>query len=304
MQDETPTGPVRMTFTREGWLQPWARLRATESDERQRINELPEFEVLNKVGAVKPGAIVLATADVGAKQFPALVVQRFGHGRTAAITLGDLWRSGLPNEEMQRDLGKSWRQTIRWLVADVPRQVELHATQASDGSSGTALEVRVKDKQFQPMNNATVTVSVRPVGAGADTNKITLGAEPSAGESGVYQTTYVGRETGAYLAEAVVSDESGAELGRAQAAWSSDLAAEEFKSLKPNRALLEQLARNTGGRVLAPDDLEKFARQLRHEKVPVMETWTSPMWHRASVFLFALLCFAAEWGLRRWRGLA
>jgi hypothetical protein len=40
------------------------------------------------------------------------------------------------------------------------------------------------------------------------------------------------------------------------------------------------------------------------QSVPVMETWTSPMWHRASVFLFALCCFAAEWGLRRWRGLA
>lgn len=167
-----------------------------------------------------------------------------------------------------------------------------------------ALEVRAKDRQFQPMNNATVTLTVRPVGAGRDTNSIKLLAEPAAGESGVYQTTYIGRETGAYLAEAVVSDEAGAEIGRAQTAWSSDLAAEEFKSLKPNRALLEQLARNTGGRVLTPEDLEKFARQLPREKVPVMETWTSPIWHRASVFLFALLCFAAEWGLRRWRGLA
>ena len=48
----------------------------------------------------------------------------------------------------------------------------------------------------------------------------------------------------------------------------------------------------------------EFAKSLPHESVPVMETWTSPMWHRASVFLFALCCFAAEWGLRRWRGLA
>lgn len=304
LQDDKQTGPMRLSFTREGWLQPWARLRAIESEERQRLNELPEFGVLNKVSAVKPGATVVATAGDGARQFPALVVQRFGHGRTAAITIGDLWRSGLHNEEMQRDLGKTWRQTIRWLVADVPRAVELHATPATDGSSGTTIEVRVKDKQFQPLNNATVAVSVRAVGANTDTNTITLLAEPLAAESGAYQTAYVGRETAAYLAEAVVSDESGAELGRTQAAWSSDLAAQEFKSLKPNRALLEQLARNTGGRVLAPEDLEKFARQLRHEKVPIMETWTSPMWHRASVFLFALVCFAAEWGLRRWRGLA
>jgi hypothetical protein len=231
-------------------------------------------------------------------------VQRFGHGRAAAITIGDLWRSGLPSEEMQRDLGKTWRQTIRWLVADVPRRVELNSFDSEDGTSSVTLEARVKDPQFQPLNNATVTVFVRPVGSANETNFVKLVAEPLAAESGVYQTAYIGRETGAYLAEAVVADEAGAELGRAQAAWSSDLAADEFKSLKPNRALLEQLARSTGGRVLAPDALEKFARQLPHERVPVMETWTTPMWHRASVFLFALLCFAAEWGLRRWRGLA
>jgi hypothetical protein len=170
-----------------------------------------------------------------------------------------------------------------------------------------SLQARIKDKEFQPMNNATVSVFVRPVGysgAAAETNIIRLVAEPSAREPGAYETAYVARDTGAFLAEAVAADEAGAEIGRGAAAWSADPAAEEFKSLKPNRPLLEQLARTTGGRIIDPDDLEKFARQLPHEKVPIMETWTTPMWHRASVFLFALACFAAEWGLRRFRGLA
>src|SRR5258708_19530472 len=26
-------------------------------------------------------------------------------------------------------------------------------------------------------------------------------------------------------------------------------------------------------------------------------------WHQPAVFLFALLCFVAEWGVRRWKGL-
>jgi len=300
--DDKPPGPLHFDFTREGWLQPWARLRSTESDERQRLSELPEFEVLNKTGSVKPGAMVVATAsDAAGKQYPAVAVERFGRGRTAAITIGDLWRAGLQGEEMQRDLAKGWRQTARWLVADVPRRVEINPRTAGEGSR--VLEVRVKDKQFQPLNNANVTIAVRTLG-GNETNAVRLLAEPSAQESGLYEVAYADRETAAYLAEAVATDEAGAELGRAQAAWSSDLAAEEFRFLKPNHALLEQLARGTGGHVVAADDLERFARQLSHEKVPIMETWTSPMWHRTSVFLFALLCFAAEWGLRRWRGLA
>lgn len=299
-------GGLRLSFTREGWLQPWARLRNSESAERQRLGDLPEYQVLNRLRGVKPGAMVLATVSEGQAQYPALVVQRYGHGRTAAITIGDLWRGGLQNEEMARDLGKQWRQTIRWLVADVPGKVEVQPTPKSEeGASSTALEVRARDKQFQPLGNASVLVTVRPVGTeGAQTNSVRLMAEPSPTDPGSYEATYLARESGAFLAEAVVTDEAGAEVSRGSTAWSSDLAAQEFRSLKPNRPLLEQLARATGGRLVEPGDLKQFAKNLPHESVPVMETWTSPMWHRASVFLFALCCFAAEWGLRRWRGLA
>lgn len=302
----TVPGNVQFTFTREGWLQPWARLRNSESEERRRLSELPEFQVLNRLRGVKPGAIVLATVMEGQTQYPALAVQRYGHGRTAAITIGDLWRGGLQNEEMSGDLGKQWRQTVRWLVADVPGKVEVQPTMnAEEGGASALLQVRVRDKQFQPLNNAAVTVTVQPVGAqGAQTNSVRLLAEASSTEPGTYEATYLARESGAFLAEAVATDESGAEVARDSAAWSSDLAAQEFRSLKPNRALLEQLARSTGGRLIQPDELKQFARTLPHQKVPVTEIWTSPMWHRASVFLFALCCFAAEWGLRRWRGLA
>ncbi len=301
----TLDGGLRINFTREGWLQPWARLRNSESEERQRLGDLPEYQVLNRLRGVKPGAIVLATLTEGQTQYPALVVQRYGHGRTAAITIGDLWRGGLQSEEMARDLGKQWRQTIRWLVSDVPGKVEVQPTlNTEEGASSTALQVRARDKQFQPLANASVLVTVQPVGTEGATNTVRLVAEPSSTEPGTYETTYLARESGAFVAEAVVTDEGGAEVARGSAAWSSDLAAQEFRSLKPNRALLEQLARATGGRLIKPDDLKQFAKNLPHQTVPVMETWTSPMWHRASVFLFALCCFAAEWGLRRWRGLA
>jgi len=43
---------------------------------------------------------------------------------------------------------------------------------------------------------------------------------------------------------------------------------------------------------------------LPNRKAPITESWTSPLWHQAGVFLFALTCFVAEWGLRRKRGLA
>jgi hypothetical protein len=304
--DGKPPGDLRLAFTREGWLQPWARLRNNEADEKRRLEDVAPFGVLNKVRGIKPGASVIATVsdDNGRIQQPALAVQRFGNGRVAAMMIGDLWHWGFKDEANHRDMDKAWRQLMRWLVSDVPGRTELQVEQKpGDPNQAVRLQVRVRDKKFQPLDNAAVTLHVRPVGQAA-TNAVRLTAEAVATQAGVYETTYVPRETGGYHAEVVVTDASGLEVGRAEAGWTSDPAADEFRSLTPNRALMETVAKRTGGEVISLNALEAFAKGLPNRKAPITESWTSPLWHQASVFLFALLCFVAEWGLRRWKGLA
>jgi len=290
---------TRLALTREGWLEHWARLRATEAEERKRLDGLPEFDVLNRVQAAKPAATVVALAVEGAENAPALVTQRFGRGRTAALLVGDVWHAGLGDEERQRDLGKMWRQTVRWLVADVPHLIELRA-EPEAGGENVRLEVRARDASFQPLDNATVTLLVQPLGA----PPITMSADASAREPGLYHAAFVPRESGAYRVEATVTDENGASRGVAQAGWSSELARSEFRSLTPNRALMAQLAQKTGGEVLSPDRLASFTRELPTKRAPITEAWTRPLWHTPAAFLFALTCFVAEWGLRRRKGLA
>jgi hypothetical protein len=113
----------------------------------------------------------------------------------------------------------------------------------------------------------------------------------------------VPRFTGGYQASVAVTNAEGAEVGHASAGWSTDLAAEEFKSVTPNISLLEGLARKTGGEMITPDRLESFARDLPRRQAPVMDSWSFPLWHTPAMFGFALLCFVSEWGLRRWKGL-
>jgi uncharacterized membrane protein len=327
-----PAREWRLLLEREGWLTPWARLRQNESDEQARLDAMPTFQVLNRVRGLKPGASLIASAQDGrGAKFPALAVQRFGHGRTAALMIGDLWRWGLRDEAMHRDMDKAWRQFLRWLVTDTPERIELQVeARPGDPNQAVVLEARAHDKKFQPLDNASVAFTVRPVGQVSrppvtggqpdDTKKVPavaatasrageapalrLTGEPALNEAGLYEATYVPRETGAYQAEAIVTDASGIEVGRAAAGWSSDPAADEFRSLKPNRALLETLAKRTGGEIVAADKLEEFARVLPSLKVPITESWSFPLWHQAGVFAFALLCFLAEWGLRRLKGLA
>lgn len=322
-----PPADLRLSLTREGWLQPWARLRNNEAEEKERLSAMPPFQVLNRVRGIKPGAsVIAAVTDARSENYPAVVVQRFGNGRTAALTIGDLWRWGLQQDN--KDIAKAWRQLTRWLVADVPKRIDLQAEQKTgEANQPVHLKVRARDQKFQPLDNASVTLIVRSLGqpsrvvaqdgvfrtAGTPESRdkqstaldagIRITAEP-ADEPGLYQATYIPRETGGYRAEAVVNNAEGMQVGTAEAGWTSDPAAEEFRSLKPNRALLDSIAKRTGGEIIDSTKLEEFARSLPKRKAPITESWSLPLWHRSSVFLFALTCFIAEWGLRRWKGLA
>src|SRR5208282_4888934 len=234
-----------LALTREGWLQPWTRLRATEADERTRLAAMPPFAVLNPIRESKPGASVLATvSDAENHTYPALVVQRFGLGSVAVLMVGDLWRWGLNDEENQKDLAKSWRQLVRWLLSDVPARVTVES-EPTDDPTQVRLVVKARDEEFKPLDNAVVHVTIRPISslqpsgsfpkepAGAKARELT--ADPSPTEPGTYESVYVAREAGAYCADALVAQPDGQVVGRAEVGWSSDPAADEFRSLKPNR---------------------------------------------------------------------
>jgi uncharacterized membrane protein len=306
----------KLTLTREGWLQPWTRLRATEDDEKTRLAEQQPHEVLNPVNSVKPGASVLASvSDPSGKEFPALAAQRFGAGRTAALMIGDLWLGSLRDEAMQKDLAKSWRQLVRWLVSDVPPDISVTAEPSAEGDPAEVrLTVKARDAEFKPLSDSMVRLTVRPVSPTllgrenglknlADTNFVQLTAEPSADHPGTYEATYVAREAGAFSVEAVVTRPDGKMAGRAVTGWASDPAAAEFRALKPNRVLLETIAKKTGGQVVPLGDLDTFVRNLPERRAPITETWSEPLWHKPAVFLVVLACFVAEWGIRRWKGL-
>jgi uncharacterized membrane protein len=303
---ERKTGSnIYMDLTRQGWLQSWARLRDNELDEEQRIWEMPAFRVLNRLSSVRPGASVIATAgDDPQYKFPALVVQRYGTGRTAALTVGDIWRWGLTEPQMHQDMDKFWRQMLRWLVADVPNRISLQVVDKQDDENQSVVfQVCVHDKDFKPMDNVSVAIDVHD----PQNQNLLLTAEPVLGETGLFEAVYVPRQTGCYLAHAVVTDANSAEVGDAQAGLAVNLQAREFQSINANRPLLERIARQTGGEVITPGELGSFVAGLPGRSAPITETWIRHLWDLHGilpmVFLLVLTCFVGEWALRRWKGL-
>jgi uncharacterized membrane protein len=305
LPEKSTAGKMYLDLTREGWLQPWARLHENETDEKRRLLEMPEFRVLNRLPSVKPGASVVATIgnDWG-QQFPALIVQRFGNGRTGALTIGDLWRWGLREPQMHEDMNKFWRQISRWLVADVPERISLQASINQDQvNQPVLLQVRVRDKDFEPMDGISAVVEIiDPQG-----KKTQLTTEPVYEETGLYEATYIPRINGGYLAQVSVTYTEAHEIGTARTGWAVDLDAREFQSIKTNRPFLEILAKQTGGRIVELNEIEKFVNSLPKENVPITETWIRPLWETRSlslaIFAIILICLTGEWTLRRWRGM-
>ena len=296
-QDDTG---YRLALTREGWLQPWVRLEPTEIEEQNRIESMPGFLTLNPVSSVKPGASVLSEVVSGeGNRMPALVAQRFGRGRTLALMIGDFWQWQL-NSNRDNDLYKAWRQTIRWLVADVPRRVEVKLDESIAKGGTLPVQIQIVDPDYQPATNARVKAEVtRP-----DGEKTEIPVRPSDSQAGVWEMNYAPRQQGVYRLEVVASEADGTEIGKREAAWVSDLDAREFARLQPDRDYLQRIADQTGGEVVDLQQLESLAERIPARAAPLMERKTRPWWHNYWVFSLALGLLAAEWGIRRWHGMA
>src|SRR5690606_28813066 len=97
VEEDGPSRPLsepdewRFQLSREGWLQPWVRLRSSEPEEQQRLDEMSTFQVISRVSGIKPAAQVLASVvDSYGTTHPALIAQSYGSGRGAALLIGDM----------------------------------------------------------------------------------------------------------------------------------------------------------------------------------------------------------------------
>ncbi len=300
----TDVGPPSVTYqlTREGWLSPFMRSADNEVAEKLRLEKMPKFEVLNQTRDIKPGASVLAEAAVDAEnKLPALVAQRFGKGRTAALMIGDMWRWGMHHEgKDEAPLFQAWRQMIRWLISDVPKRTEMRVEPSSNGSRASRVVVVVRDHKFEALDNAKVEIEwTTPDG------KISKGiAEASSEKAGEYEMTIVPDSEGVYMAVASITALDGTEVSSAHAGWVYEPSAMEFASIGQNEDRLEQLAKASGGEVIDLEDLDSFVDDLPTRKVPVTEIRAFPIWHQSWVLLLGITCLCGEWAIRRWNGLS
>ncbi|MGV2334318.1 MAG UNVERIFIED_CONTAM: hypothetical protein LVR18_09455 [Planctomycetaceae bacterium] len=320
---------MRLELTRDGWLQPWVRLHSDEPAEQQRLERMPQFLTVNPSGYVRPGAQVMAEVrDAEGTVWPALIVQRFGRGRTGAVTVGDLLRLEAQrrpssaavavahldrNSIISHRLGNSIRRPQRpcpslptthgrWLVSDVPRRLDVTVKELPEQGTGSVrLTASVRGQDFEVRENADVRFKV----TAPDGREFELTGVPADAETGVFEAEISAAQEGAcgVQATAILTSGTAPETLTTNSGWASQPLQQELRSVQVRQDWLQELAAKTGGRLISLDDVNDLVQQLPTAAAPLQEIRSWPIWHSWWVFLAAVLLLSIDWTLRRRGGL-
>ncbi|MBZ5495296.1 MAG: glutamine amidotransferase [Acidobacteriia bacterium] len=290
-------------LTSYGLEHPATRLSMDEQANRKRWAAAPPLVGINPTGAPKPGATVLAQSSVRdvTGQYPVLLAfQRFGRGKSMALTTDSTWRWRMEQEYKNNFHDLFWKQLLRWLVNEVPDQVNLDTDRHSySPDESVVVRAEVNDESFMRLNNAQVTARVRaPSGASSTVPLIW-----DLSKEGQYSATYNAQEEGIYevTAEAFRGSRS---LGIARANFRIADSLEEYHNANLNSDLLKKLAADSGGHYYTASGTRTLPEDISYSDTGASRLEEKELWDMPIFFLLLAGAASAEWILRKRKGLA
>jgi hypothetical protein len=191
---------------------------------------------------------------------------------------------------------------IRWLVADVPKRLDLKVEEEpSSGVGSVRISAFVRGLDFEARENADIKFKV----TGPDGQSFEMTGEPSDATSGLFECSVSAPQPGQWMVTATATGTDDKEVKPivAETGWASQPDQKEMKSVQVDRAFLQELATITGGRLVELDDLDSFASAIPTTTATLVEFWSWPIWHSWWVFGIAIACLCVDWTLRRKAGL-
>lgn len=277
--------------TPRGQRESWLKFSDEAADNAKQWSSLPMLADYQDLGALKPAASSLMTVKIQNKEQPLFVTQSYGRGHASVFATGGTWRwqMSLPLEDQHHE--SFWRQVMRGLVTDVPKQVEFVAT-----SQGEDIRIRatLRDKSYQPQRDLQVT-AVTTLPSGYTEN---LSLKPVTDQPGVYEASFAPDASGTFFIDMLAR--RGTEVvSTARTAVHHEQGAAEYFSLRQNRSLLTQLAQATGGQYWSAASLAGLPEAIRFSPAGITEQQTKPLWDMPIIFLLLIILKATEWTLRR-----
>lgn len=303
-REQGPPMGSRAVLTGPGRLHPVTRLNEDRSVSAKVWESLPPITLPEIVRQPKPAATtILEAAEINNRErtSPLLVEQRYGRGRTMALLANDTWRwrMEMPSESTAHET--FWRQLLRYLVSAAPRPFEVGTEEMvyAVGDRGR-LRAEVLTSRYEPITDAVVrAVVTSPTGKRTELPLALNDAE----QTSDYLATLTLTEPGVHQVE-TVAQRGGAPLGEARGAFLVTEQTREYFETAQNVDLLQRIARETGGRYTPLEEASTLAEDLSTLEGANSERVRRDLWDMPFNFLLLIGLAAAEWGLRKRRGLS
>jgi uncharacterized membrane protein len=261
---------------------------------------LPEMPGTNVVGDVRPGASVLLEhptlrARAGAAM-PVLALGEYGSGRSIALTIDGAHKllfSTFAAGAAGRAHGAFWDALLGWLMRD-PRFEPARVLVPRGCIAGESAELEVRAVFGGTSARADVTVASMASGQSVHTATVELARERPA-------RVALGRlAAGGYTA--TVQLQGGARGAPTRHDFACEVGGDEWADPRPDRDRLAAIARASGGRAVAPKDIE--ALPLPAAALLVTERRVRPILPAWAWSLLAAACLGGHWVVRRRAGLS
>ena len=269
---------------------------------------LPPVSPRHQVERLKSFAEVLAYTVSGAEEIPAVVVRKMGKGVVATVNAEGLWRWDFLPPRLKQYQGfypTFWGQLIRWMAL------------RSDFLPGQNISFRSSGLVFRPGQPVQFTV-MRRFQAGPppqlairvyDGTEVvqTLIPTPSRANVNVWHAlcfleTPEAVEARHYEAKLFDGDTA---FDKMTIALTVKPRASETTELSADPEYLDSLARQTGAKLVRPDEINGVIAELEKDYSPSArerKEWRLA-WDSAWFLLAAAACVAGEWTWRRRKGL-
>ena len=294
-------------ITNSGEFSPLLRLAADDSDNDILWRQLPELQGVYVTGRIKPGATVLMEHPLLQYQnqaLPLLASQRFGSGRSVALTTSSTWRWQMMMPSTDESHETLWRQLLRWLAVSAPERVTIDFDREFyNVGDEVNITATVLDMEYEPDNDATLWMQTNnPLDTVTDTPM-----EWDIEEDGVYRASFVVEEEGVYdllvdVASAAGEGASGASEKRAAFVVTPSL--REYNNAAMDGGLLARIAEASGGTYFKVDGVGALADTVEYTPNAFSQEVQIDLWDQPWLLalLISLLCL--DWVARRLKGLS
>jgi uncharacterized membrane protein len=258
---------------------------------------LPELANYQMLGRLKPGAVVLLEGQVTNKgvatreHHPLLVWQRYGRGSTYLLATASTqrWQMSLPPEDQRHET--FWRQLAHALADNALQPASVRAERSVYADERRiAFDAELREPNFAPINRAQVEARITPERGAAFMHTM----QASGSSDGRYSAAFDASAPGLYRID--VLDKAGA-TAATTFVRRQDNVIEHF-GREQHRAVLERIARMTGGRYWTLDELSGLTAAIPYTKAGIIERQMLDLWNIPFVFLVLLALKLGEWGLR------